>query len=145
MIDIRNILKVLLKKLTLKLILLIYIKNIYKFLKKYKDVINEYINIENLIINEDKFKTDIELIFKRLLELVYDENDSFMDNLFKDNALQQKDSDNSKEEEPEEEDINSYYKEEEICKKLESIHLAIEPYKNQEKYDDFDEEKKAIS
>ena len=62
-----------------------------------------------------------------------------------DNASQQKDSDNSKDEENEEDDINSYYNEDEISKKLEGIHLAIEPYKNQDIYDDFDEEKKIIS
>ena len=28
------------------------------------------------------FKTDIELIFKRLLESIYGEKDTFMDNLF---------------------------------------------------------------
>ena len=28
---------------------------------------------------------------------------------------------------------------------MEGIHLASEPYKNQEKYDEFDEEKKKIS
>ena len=68
-----------------------------------------------------------------------------MDKLFMDNASQQKDSDNSKEEENEEDDINSYYNEDEISKKLEGIHLAIEPYKNQDIYDDFDEEKKTNS
>ena len=42
----------------------------------------ENIDIEKIIQNENKVKDDLESLFKLLLENIYDENDSFFNNVF---------------------------------------------------------------
>ena len=45
-------------------------------------ILKENIDIKNLIKNENEVKDDLESLFKLLLENIYDENDSFFNNVF---------------------------------------------------------------
>ena len=72
----------------------------------------ENIDIENLIKNENKVKVDLESLFKLLLENIYNENDSFFNNVFENEHII-----NNSDDDIETDAYDGHYNEEELIKK----------------------------
>lgn len=115
---------------------------IFDFLVKYKHKVKETINIENFINNLEVFRNDITVLFSKFLNVIYDEDDNFFKeflnlkkiNINEDMKLVENENMTGEEE-------NAFiYKEEELNKKLDSLHLSNNHYKDKTFYNDFEDE-----
>ena len=66
-------------------------KELYVFLNKYKNLVNENIDINNFKNNLSKFKDELELLFKKFLGVLYDERDNFFGDFFENNDRENND------------------------------------------------------
>ena len=112
--------------------------DIYEFLKKYMNKIKCNIHIYNFIGNFEMFKDDINELFKKFLNLIYNEEDNFFEILY-DNQNEE----NNNYTASEDEEFNEKYSEKELRLKLDGQHLYTEKNSNNFKDDEeiFEDEK----
>ena len=83
--------------------------------------------LHNLIEKFDSCKNDINFLFNKFIDTIYDENDDFFEILFKNN------NDIGEELNDNEEELDSLkYTSEDLTKKFKGIHLYKESYKNKD-------------
>ena len=90
------------------------------------------IDINNLKNNLSKFKDDLALLFKKFLEVIYDEKDNFFGDFFDNNDLVPK---SNKDEENDNED-----EEDELIEKLDEMTINKNKFKNNVNYNNFEDE-----
>ena len=112
-------------------------EEIYAFLNKYKNLVKENIDINNLKNNLSVFKDELELLFKKFLEVLYDEKDNFFSDFFENNDKENNDlvPKSNKDEENDNTD-----EEDDLIEKLDEMNINKNEFKNNVNYNNFEDE-----